>query len=250
MFDLKAFTNYRQPMQNKLYFTIILLLLSGNVAHAQIFGKRGPKGATPPKALLVTLLTRPTQREHLRKNRPELLPEFDRDVAEVAKRTRLDYSRYFRYCPVYFFVDSSANKIATGDWEGVLLDSALQPVTNPVIRPGDKNFFIAHYGNPIPQPDSVRPASPHDMGGAVEMDGDDPTALFREKLLVADADFKLLHKNGPRTNFVRTFRPRDMNSEEYRRYRKAITYNAKRWYIDYMPTAHSYDATLRKYFRE
>ena len=236
-------------MRNAIYLSIILILLSGNTAQAQLFGRKAPKGSVPPKALFVTLLTRPNQREHLREHRPDLLPAFERDVAEVAKRTRMDYSQYFRYCPVYFFIDSTANKIASGDWEGVLLDSALRPVSNPVVRPGEKSFYIAHYGSPIPQPDSVRARSPGDLGSSVESYGDDPTALFREKLLVKDADFKLLSKTGPRTNYVRAYRPRGMDSDEYRLYRKAITYNSIRWFIDYMPTAYSYDATLRRYFR-
>ncbi len=236
-------------MRNAFLLSLLLILFSENAAQAQIFGRKAPRGATPPKALFVTLLTRPNQRQHLKKYRPDLMPIFEHDVTEVAKRTRLDYSRYFKYCPVYFFIDTNANKIASGDWEGVLLDSALTPVSNPVVKPGSKDFFIAHYGNPIPQPDSVRPPSPNDMGGAVEMYGDDPTALFREKLLVTDADFRLLSKTGPRTNYVRSYRPTGMSNVEYRKYRRSITYNSEKWFIDYMPTAHSYDATLRSYFK-
>jgi len=236
-------------MRTSFLLILIAILACGYTAEAQLFGRRGPKGATPPKALLVTLLSRQKQRVHLKKYRPELLPEFERDVAEVAKRTRLDYSRYFKYCPVYFVIDSMVDKIAAGELEGVLLDSSLQPVRNPVIRPGSKDFFIAHYGSPIPQPDSVRKASPGDLGGSVEDYGDDPTALFREKLIVTDANFRLLSKNGPRTNYVRAFRPRGMDNLEYRHYRRAIVYNSDRWYIDYLPTAHSYEATLRTYFR-
>jgi len=236
-------------MRNYCILIFTALLLSSFPADAQMFGRRGPKGAVPPKALLVTLLSRPKQREHLKKYRPDLLPEFERDVSEVARRTRLDYSRYFKYCPVYFFVDTMSDKLAAGEWEGVLLDADMQPAKAPVIGPGSKDYFIAHYGSPIPQPDSVKKPSPGDMGGSVEADGDDPTALFREKLIVTDYKFRLLSEKGPRTNFVRAFRPRGMSNKEYRQYRRAIVYNANRWYIDYLPTAHSYDATLRTFFR-
>lgn len=236
-------------MRSFFLLFLVVTLLSGFTAKAQLFGRRAPRGSTPPKALLVTLLTRPNQREYLQKHRPDLLPEFEHDVTEVLKRTVFDFSRYFRYCPVYFFIDTSANKIATGEWEGVLLDSTLHPVSNTVVKPGAKDFFIAHYGSPIPQPDSVRPPAAGDLGGSKEMYGDDPTALFREKLIVADADFKLLSRTGPRTNYIRALRPRGMSESEYRIYRRAITYNARRWFIDYMPVAYSYDATLRRYFR-
>ncbi len=238
-------------MRTAFLSILTMIMLFGGPAGAQMFGRRAPKGATPPKALFVILLTRQNQREYLKKTRPELLPEFERDVSEVARRTVIDYSKHFRYCPVYFFIDSNANKVATGDWEGVLLDSSLQPARNPVVRPGSKDFFIAHFGSPIPQPDSVRAASTGDLNASLEMYGDDPSALFREKLIVSDADFRLLGRLvGPRTNYVRALRPSGMNSNQYREYRKEITYNAKRWFIDYMPTAYSYDATLRTFFRQ
>lgn len=231
---------------------LLLLTIYGADSSAQLFNRRGPKGAVPPKALLVTLLTRQNQRDYLKKYRPDLLSEFERDVAAVAKRTVLDFSRYFKYCPIYFVIDSVLDKVARGEFEGVLLDSMLHPASNPVLQPGDKNFFIAHYGSPIPQPDSLRTPSPGDLGPPVEAYGDDPTALFREKLIVTDSRFRLLSRatTGPRTNFVRALRPSGMTDSEYRMYRRSITYNADRWFIDYMPVAYSYDATLRTYFRQ
>jgi len=250
MFAFKDIRNDHRPMRTPFFLVFVVLLLCEHSAVAQMFGRRGPKGTPPPKALLVTILTRQKQREHLKAYRPDLLREFERDVKEVAKRTVKDFSENFRYCPVYFFADSNANKIVSGEWDGVLLDSALRPAANPVIRPGDKDFFIAHYGSPIPQPDSVKSRTPGDMGSEVEDYGDDPSALFREKLIVTDADFKILSvRRGPRTNYVRSLRPSGMSHAEYRVYRRALTYNSKRWYVDYMPTAYSYDASLRKFYR-
>ena len=237
-------------MRTSFLLIFIAALLSSSITDAQIFGRRAPKGAAPPKFLLVTLLTRQNQRDYLKKHRPDLLREFDRDVTEVAKRTVKDFSQYFKYCPVYFFIDSMSDKVATGELEGVLLDSLLQPVSSSALKAVGKNYFIAHYGSPIPQPDSVRPSGPENSGVAVENYGDDPTALFREKLIVTDADFKILSpKIGPRTNYVRALRPTSMSLREYRIYRRALTYNAERWFIDYMPCAYSYDATLRTFFR-
>jgi hypothetical protein len=252
MFAFRKQPLFNQQCMRNLLFLIIFLttLLNGPAAEAQLFGRRAPRGATPPKALLVTILTRKVQREYLKMHRPDLLPEFNRDVHEVAKRTILDYSRHFRYCPVYFFVDTMADKVATGEWEGVILDSAMQPVTNPVIRPGDKNFYIAYYGSPVPQPDSIRILNTSGVNVTPDLEADDPSALFREKLLVTDADFRMLSKNGPRTNYVRALRPPYLSANEYRQYRRELTYNAKRWFIDYMPTAYSYDATLRSYFKK
>ena len=231
-------------------FTVLLVIGSAlwadlNAQHTTLWPK---KGKTPPNALLVTLLTRQGQREFLERARPELLPEFDRDVTEVLNRTVRDYSRYFHFCPVYFFIDSMSDKIALGEYQGVVLDSSLQPVADAESRLGARKFFIAHYGSPFPQPDSVRPTTGADLSGQTEMNGDDPTALFRERLVVCDADFNLLSGKGPRTNFVHASPPSLRNPRDYRIYRRSIVYNAKRWYIDYQPTAYGYSRTLKKYY--
>ncbi len=219
--------------------------------YAQMFPQRARKGTPRPKALVVTLLTRGSQREHLQRMFPALLPEFEKDTREVNKRIVKDFSRNFRFCPVYFIVDTNLNKFAAGDWQNILFDSSWQPITKAVIHPGDKDFFIAHYGGPTPQPDSVRSRSMGDLGSQSEVYGDDPTGLFREKLIVADADFRVLtSEKGPKTTYARALRPTWMSGDEYIRYRREMTYNARRWFIDYIPSAYPYDATLRRFFRE
>lgn len=230
---------------------LILLFFATLPAQAQYLGvgRRAKAGELPPKAMLIELLTRQNQRKYLATARPDLLPTFDHDVAEVSRRTILDWSGYFRYCPLYFFADTVADRVMRGEFAGVLLDSSLHPVTDPVIKDGERNIYIGYYGMPIPQPDTVK-SVPGPLGQYGEHDGDDPTSLIRERLLVVDADFNLLSETKPRSNFVRATRPSWMNTDEYRKYRRAITYNASRWYIDYAPVAYSYDATLRRYFRD
>jgi hypothetical protein len=143
-----------------------------------------------------------------------------------------------------------SEKLKAGEWDGVLLDSTMQPVSNPVIKPGDRDFYIGYFGSPIPQPDTVRPSTPGQSAGQyMEHDGDDATSIFRERLLINSPDFRLLPERLPRTNYVRAVRPANMNAGEYRVYNRRFTYNAKRWYIDYVPTAYSYDRTLRRFFR-
>lgn len=229
----------------------LFFLLGMPDSGAQMFPPRAKKNTAKPRALIMTLLTRGSQREHLKKYAPQLLPEFEKDIREVNGRIIRDFSQNFRFCPVYFIVDTNLNKLAVGEWTGILFDSTLQPITKAVIHPGGKDFFIAHYGGPTPQPDSVRARNPGDLGSEAEVYGEDPTGLFREKLMVSDADFRVLTSDkGPKTAYVRALRPTWMSGEEYIRYRREMTYNARRWYIDYIPSAFPYDATLRKYFRE
>jgi hypothetical protein len=234
-------------------FPLLLLLLSCLSARAQFLGIGRPRakgGEAPPKAVLIELLTRAGQRDYLVEHRPELLAQFNSDVDAVMKRTVLDWSTYFKFCPVYFFVDSQAKQIMAGEFAGVLLDSSMNPVAQPIIQNGERNIYIAYYGTPMPQPDTVRPNSPSTSAGQyMEHDGDDATSLLHDRLLVNDADFRLLSERKPRTNFVRGSRPDWMGTADYRAYYRSIVYNAKRWYIDYQPIAYNYDLTLQKYFR-
>ncbi len=210
-------------------------------------GRRAKPGEVPPKAMLIELLTRQNQRDYVVQNRPELLTVFENDVSEVKRRTVLDWSSYFKFCPLYFFLDTNADRIRRGEFEGVLLDSTMKPATNLAVQPGERNIYIGYFGSPLPQPDTTGPPGP--LGQYMEHDGDDVTSLIRERFLVHDADFRMLPDAKPRTNFVRAIRPTWMSGKEYRSYRRHITYNASHWYIDYQPTAYSYDATLRRYFR-
>jgi hypothetical protein len=229
-----------------------LFLFASVTTHAQFLGigRRAKAGDTPPRVMLIELLTRQNQREHLQKYRPDLLPQFEHDVQEVSVRTRRDWASYFHFCPVYFFIDTNADKIRRGEFEGVLLDSSLNPIQDPILKPGDRDFYIGYFGSPIHQPDSMRKTTHgQTLGQYGEHDGDDPTSLFRERLLVNDPDFRLLPDTKPRTNYIRALRPSWMTVPQYRIYHRSIYYNASKWYIDYMPVAHSYDATLKRFFR-
>lgn len=245
---------FEEDQMMRRLFPLLLVLVLSVPAQAQFIGIGRPhaKGdEAPPKALLIELLTRQGQRDYLIAHRPELLPQFTTDVTEVMKRTVLDWSQYFHFCPVYFFMDTVANKIAAGAFAGVVMDSSMQPIEKPVIADGERNIYIAYYGTPMPQPDTVRPNSyPTSAGQYMEHDGDDATSLLHDRLLVNDADFHLLSERKPRTNFIRGSRPAWMGTIDYRNYYRSIAYNAKRWYIDYQPIAYNYDLTLRKYFRK
>jgi hypothetical protein len=238
-------------MTRSLLFVALLMLLSAADSDAQMFPPHAKPWTKKPRALVVTLLTRGYQRESLRKYRPHLLEEFETDVREVNKRIVKDFSQNFRYCPVYFIIDTNMSLLAQGKWAGILFDSTYRPITKAVIHPGDKDFFIAHYGSPTPQPDSSRARTLGDLGGQMEVYGEDPTGLFQEKLIVTDADFVTLTSDkGPKTAYARALRPIWMSGPEYVDYRREMTYNARFWNIDYIPSAYPYYVTLRKYFRD
>ncbi|MBS1615998.1 MAG: hypothetical protein JST06_07770 [Bacteroidetes bacterium] len=234
----------------RLCVSVLLLITFALPAQAQYvqIGRRAGSKEAPPKALLIELLTRGNQRAFLRQFRPDLLPEFDNDVQSVMANTVTDWSRYFHFCPVYFFIDTNASLVRNGNFSGILLDSNLQPVAHPAIQNGERNIYIGYYGSPVPQPEQ-NSRDTTDNSPDSDPNSSDASSLIRERFLVMDADFHMLGPGKPQTNYFRKIRPDYMNRREYRSYWKSISHNAKRWYIDYQPTAYSYDATLRRYFR-
>lgn len=219
---------------------ICLVLLSATDG----FSARARIGEKPPKALLIELLTRKAQIEYMSQNNPARVAEVLHDIKSVWEATVLDFSMNFDYVPVYFFVDTNADQIRKGHFEGVLLDEKMQPVKQSVLVEGDTNFFVGYFGSYMPQPQQIKPGYTADaansIGGYMENMGDDPTAL-KMTLLVMDHNFEMLQLPRPRT-------PNKYVSMSRKENRK-LFYKAKNTEIDYVPLAASYDATLRHYYR-
>lgn len=231
----------KRTMSRLRYLLVLtcLVLLSATEG----FSARARVGEKPPKALLIELLTRKEQVEYMRQNNPTRVAEVLHDIKSVWEATVLDFSMNFDYIPVYFFVDTNADQIKKGHFQGVLLDEHMQPVKQPVLAEGDTNFFVGYFGSYMPQPEHIKPSyteASNNLGGYLETMGDDPTAL-KMTLLVMDHHFEMLQLPRPRT-------PNKYVSMS-RRENKKLFYKAKNTQIDYVPLAASYDATLRHYYR-
>lgn len=216
----------------------LTLLLTSNTT----FARRAARGEKPPKALLVELLTREPQVNYLKKYRPDRLHEVTKDIHSVMKVTVLDFKENFDYIPVYYFIDSNADKIKEGKFAGVLLDEQMQPVQQTILAEGDTNFFVAYYSTCIPQPDyvDINKAYSNRLGAVQESYGDAPLGM-KKTLLVMDHRFELLRLPKPRSPraYVR------LSVKDNRR----LTYRSKNSMIDYVPQAASYHATLERYYR-
>ena len=227
---------------SRIYVLLSLFLLPALLVPAHADARKNRK-EKPPKALLVELLTHGPQLKHLTAKKPERVAEFQKDVAGVMKVTINDFSQNFDYVPVYYFIDTNASLIRQGKFDGVLLDEHMRPVQQNVLKEGDTNFFIAVYGNVVPQPMVEKAAySDNNHTGALnESFGDDPTAL-RKTLLVMDHDFVLLQVPRPRTykHFIALSRSKHPD----------LFYNSRLYEIDYLPMAASYNVTLEKYYRQ
>ncbi|MES2689442.1 MAG: outer membrane beta-barrel protein [Bacteroidota bacterium] len=57
-----------------------------------------------------------------------------------------EFKRNFPFAPVYFFMDTSLNKLLLGDTRGIFVNEGLEADTNLMLR-DEQNFFIAGFAN-------------------------------------------------------------------------------------------------------
>jgi hypothetical protein len=79
------------------------------------------------------------------------LHQLTSDVKEVASVTIKDFEQDFKYCPVYYYMDTNLQHIKERKFDGVLFDADGQIITKPVISPADTDYLIVLYGYPAVQ---------------------------------------------------------------------------------------------------
>lgn len=232
-------------MKNNRFFifwiALVLVATSVNAQSALFSRKKARATDVPPKVLLVQLSSERNRRAYLQKIRDEKrLALLEKDNKAVVQRTIKDFTDNFRFCPVYFFIDTNTKKIAAGQFEGVLLDSSLNPAQNILLHPGDTNFFIGCYGvpNATYPPDSVRLVS------AEYYKAHETGSLSSQIWYVMDYKFRLLVSPLPYTSFLSVKNP------GYKMKALPASYNYSSQYFDisYKASAWRYSATLSKYF--
>ncbi len=126
------------------------MLLVWNCSEAGAQSKRKIKEtyrSNPPKVVLVELFTYKNKAEYYtRTHQPEKAAQVKKDAAMIIKKTVADYNTNFKFCPVYYFYDTSAGHITRREFKGVLFDQTLQPVKQVPIAAGDTNYLIVNYG--------------------------------------------------------------------------------------------------------
>lgn len=219
---------------------VFLLLISvclSPVAEAQLFkARRAAPGEHPPKVLLVELFTRRNKINYLTSlKKDKMARDVEADVRMVIEKTVADFTDNYSFTPVYYFIDTLADKIQNHEYAGVVLDEKLQPVARPILADGDTAIYILTFGNYVPQPESTNEkyTESNNLGGNREHYGDETSALS-PTVLVMNHRFQLLREDQPRTC------GRGYSSN--RKYK----YNGR--YHFYRPCARAYDAALRKYF--
>ncbi|MBC7552901.1 MAG: hypothetical protein H7257_02870 [Taibaiella sp.] len=128
-----------------IYFTSCFLISTG--ASAQV----APVEVKGPLAILVQLKAERNREEGLaRANNTSMLQALRNDRDKVREVMINDFTDHFKYCPVYYFIDTNYDKIKANMLAGVLLDKDGSPLQQlPALK--DK-YLIITYGKPeLPQ---------------------------------------------------------------------------------------------------
>jgi len=217
---------------------LTLICISACMLPAAAQAKKQRHTYTPPKAILVQLFTETNRTAYLVKNgREQSLAQLQLDIKEVTSRIVMDFSDNFYYCPVYFFIDTNAKKIAAGQFDGILLDKDLQPAKDIVLHAGDTGFFIGYFGpraSDFTSPDDAEYFKHHN-----DMDTHVPAWV------VLDHNFHTLRAPLPHAINVR----KAPAGYKLKQPASAYVYTSPKFNIAYAPSALLYSATLEEFYR-
>ena len=112
------------------------------------FARSGADDGPPAPAALFVLLPYSTQRIHMLEARGDQATarELRKAQAEMRERLIADFQDNFHYGSYYFVADSNAEKAIAGQWDGILLDSALRPAGTVPFPADDSTILFAYYG--------------------------------------------------------------------------------------------------------
>lgn len=132
----------------KSYSTRLLLFFVGTL-FVQKVSAQGPKSIDFPRVILVQLSSEQNRTNALLKaKRYTDLERFKQEAEYVRNATIADFRDNFKFCQVYFYIDTNIQKVKDCQFEGVLLYSDLSPVTNLSLADSCELDAIVYYGYP------------------------------------------------------------------------------------------------------
>jgi hypothetical protein len=128
-----------------LYFLISILALS-NLCIAQTSNTTLYK----PNAILFMLNKSTNKIEALKKRGLiEYIKEIEEQDEEINRSIMVDFSKNFKYCPVYFFYSDQLELVKKRDWENVIFSDYESLVSNKKIEVHNfGNYYIAEANYP------------------------------------------------------------------------------------------------------
>lgn len=110
--------------------SILFVQLYANNACAQVFKPDSSDDYDLPKAILVQLNTYPNKMKALKENGDrKMVYRLQIETDSVIKKMVADFTDNFTYCPVYYYIDTNATLIKNKQFEGIILDKDLRPLT-------------------------------------------------------------------------------------------------------------------------
>jgi hypothetical protein len=111
--------------------------------------KHARKTAFPPKVILVQLRSESSKLNYFLAH--NLKKEFrlaQKDASNIRRVTKNDFEENFKFCPVFYFIDSNLDYIKQQDFQDHVFTANGIPMPPNTIRRGDTNYFIVYYGHP------------------------------------------------------------------------------------------------------
>ncbi len=182
-----------------------------------------------PDAVLVQLKAETRRTEALIKAKKyNELDILKKDALGAMTATVRDFSDNFSLCPVFYFFDSSTEKVLDKKFDGALLNSDLSRATTIPLTDTSSNYLIVYYGNPSWQTnrrqwDTTRDANwggdPNGRGLVVN----DPMLRQVSYVYRLDFDFFNFRRKGKKNPYK---------------------YTSKKFNIEYYPTAAEFQRML------
>ena len=186
-----------------------------------------------PRVLLVQLSSEHNRLVYLQqKKRYKDLEIATNDAKNVSDRMILDFKDNFKYCKVYYYVDTNLDHIKQRDFDGVLLNADRTVATEIVINDTSKDYLIVYYGYPTEQSkeedvvtdaDRYRSNNGHPMG----------RGLIINNYLFQQVSF--LYKFGYENVAIRSVKAN-----------RPYIYVSKKWEMEYFPFAALLNQHLNK----
>ena len=130
----------------KLISVIAIFLLLVSYKAATGHDITGPR----PKAILVQLRSENSRIKGLTAtHRTDLLPQLKTDAAAIRAAMTADFKDNFKFCPVYYFMDSNSDKVINKQFEHVLMNADGTYAANLPINGGSTDYLIVYFGSPV-----------------------------------------------------------------------------------------------------
>lgn len=105
-----------------------------------------------PRAVLVQLRSEHNRVDALTKQRRyKQVEDVKAEAKKISDAMIGDFHDNFRFCPVYYYMDTNLDLVLKQQFDGILLDEHYKPASNVIVHPNDTDYLIVFYGFPVVQ---------------------------------------------------------------------------------------------------